>query len=125
MLTHSTVFDENTRAEVTRLQPGKIFVVGLGEAVLAEVIAAFPELAATPGGIVALVGADRYDTARLVAEEVKARLGSVTGVVLAPGDSFADALAVAPLAAAKGWPILLTPGSGPVPDVTLQALGWP
>ena len=54
-----------------------------------------------------LTGVDRYDTARLVAEQVKARLGTVSGAVFARGDSFPDALSVAPLAAAKGWPILL------------------
>jgi putative cell wall-binding protein len=122
LLTSSTALDEGARAEIARLQPGKIFIVGLDEAVVAQVTAAFPDLAAAPGGISVLAGTDRYDTARLVAEQVWAKLGTVTGVVLAPGDSFADALSAAPLAAAKGWPILLTPGEGPIPAVTLEAL---
>ena len=121
LLTHSAVFDDATRAEVARLQPGKIFLVGLEEPVVAQIAAAFPDLA-TSGGTVILVGVDRYDTARLVAEQLKVKLGTVTGVVIAPGDSFADALSAAPLAAVKGWPILLTPGDGPVPDVTVQAV---
>jgi putative cell wall-binding protein len=121
LLTHSAVFDETIRAEVARLQPGKIFLVGLVESVVAQIAAAFPDLA-TSDGIIILTGADRYDTARLVAEQVKVKLGAVTGVVIAPGDSFADALSAAPLAAVKGWPILLTPGDGPVPDVTLRAV---
>jgi putative cell wall-binding protein len=122
LLTHSTEFDEETRAEIARLQPGKIFIVGLEAGLVGQVTAAFPELAALPDGIVVLTGVDRYDTARLVAEQVQIRLGTVSGVVFARGDAFADALSVAPLAAAKGWPILLIPESGAAPEATMQAL---
>ena len=121
LLTRSATLNEATRAEIERLQPVKIYVVGLPSPVIGEISAAFPELDAV-GGIIPLVGADRYDTARLVAEEVRGRLGEVTGVVVVPGDSFPDALAVAPLAAFKGWPILLTPRGGPVPAATQEAL---
>jgi putative cell wall-binding protein len=122
LLTHFAALDEGTAAEITRLQPGKVFLVGLAAPVAAQVEAAFPGLTSAPEGIVALMGTDRYGTAALVAEQVKAKLGDVTGVVLAPGDSFADALSAAPLAAAQGWPILLTPAEGPVPAATVQAL---
>ncbi|MCL5734533.1 MAG: cell wall-binding repeat-containing protein, partial [Actinobacteria bacterium] len=121
LLTHSGRLDEIVQTEIARLAPAKILVIGLGPEVVAQVTAAFPDLAAS-GGVVVLVGANRYDTARLVADEVKARLGSVTGVVVAPGDSFADAVSAAPLAAAQGWPILLTPAGGPLPEETSQAL---
>jgi len=122
LLTPSTSLDERTVTEISRLQPGKIFIVGLEATVVAQVRAAFPDLAATSDGIVALVGVDRYDTARLVAEQAALKLGTVTRVVIAPGDSFADALSAGPLAAAEGWPILLTPAAGPLPEATLQAL---
>jgi putative cell wall-binding protein/peptidoglycan hydrolase-like protein with peptidoglycan-binding domain len=122
LLTHSNEFDEETRAEVARLQPAKVFIVGLEAAVVEQVTGAFPDLAATPEGIVVLTGADRYDTARMVAEQVKARLGAVSGVVFARGDAFPDALSVAPLAAVKGWPILLTAGNGPLPAASMEAL---
>jgi len=123
LLTRSTSLDEGTASEIARLQPGKIFIVGLETAVVSQVEVAFPDLAAVPEGIVVLAGANRYETARLVAEQVKVKLGVVTGVVITPGDSFADALSAGPLAAAEGWPILLTPSGGPVPDTTVQALG--
>jgi putative cell wall-binding protein len=122
LLTHSSYLDETTRAEIVRLQPQTIFVVGLEAAVVTQVAAAFPELAATPERIVRLVGLNRYDTARLVAEQVHQRTGDVSGAVLVPGDSFADALSVGPLAAAKGWPVLLTPTYGPLPEETAAAL---
>ena len=120
LLTHPSTLDAATAAEIARLAPGKIFLVGLETAVADQVRAAFPALAADD--VVSLLGADRYDTARLVAREVKAKLGGISEVVLAPGDSFADALSAAPIAAAKGWPILLTPADGPVPETSLEAL---
>jgi hypothetical protein len=39
-----------------------------------------------------------------------------------PTDSFIEALAVAPLAAANGWPILLSPKESPVPRATRNAI---
>ena len=55
-----------------------------------------------------IAGSNRFATAALVADAVKAKLGTVTKIVVANGMTYPDALAVAPLAAAKGWPILLT-----------------
>jgi len=121
LLTRSTGLDGATRAEIERLGPARVFAVGLPPTVVTQLKEAFPDLDAA-GAIVALTGTDRYDTARMVALEVKNRLGQVRGAVIVPGDAFADALAVAPLAAFKGWPILLTPGSGPLPSSTLEAL---
>jgi len=121
LLTGSTIFGDTTRLEVIRLAPGKIFLVDVAPLVVEQVRAAFPDLDAA-GSILVLEGADEYDTARLVAEQLAARLGSVTGVVLVPGDKFPDAIAVAPIAGVKGWPILLTPALGPLPEATASAL---
>ncbi len=68
-----------------------------------------------------LAGADRFATAGVVADAVKARLGSVDTIVVANGMTYADALAVAPLAAAKGWPILLT-RTASLPSPTASAV---
>jgi N-acetylmuramoyl-L-alanine amidase len=119
-------FDARVREEVARLDPDKIFVVGLGSAVVDAITASFPHLASS-GSIVALNSVDPYDTTRLVAAQVKDKLGSVSGVVLVPGDealSWAGyaAVAVSPVAAAKGWPILFTPVAGPLPASTTEAL---
>ncbi len=118
LLTPSTGLSAAVGAELRRLKPQKVYVIGLPAALDAQVKAAVPGLVPT-----VIRGLDRYDTARLVAEELKTKLGARTKVVVAPGDSFPDALAVAPLAAAKGWPILLTPQSGTTtPTPTLTAL---
>ena len=54
--------------------------------------------------------------------QVKTKLGEVSKVVIAPSDSFLEAIAVAPLASASGWPILLTPQQGELPSPTARAL---
>lgn len=70
-----------------------------------------------------IAGADRYQTAALVAERVMEVTGPDFGqhAFIARGDSFPDALSASPLAYANASPILLTkPGS--VPAATADAL---
>ena len=65
-----------------------------------------------------LAGATRYETAAAVADElVRVRGEPPTGVVLASGEAFADALTGSVPAAMRGWPVLLTP-SDELADVT-------
>ena len=56
-----------------------------------------------------LWGADRYETAAAIAEEFAAELGWIDTVIVASGESFADALAATPLARVMNAPILLSP----------------
>jgi subtilisin family serine protease/N-acetylneuraminic acid mutarotase len=57
-----------------------------------------------------LRGVDRYDTAIKIARAMfPGALPAGSGLVLAPGDSFQEALCGAPLASAYGGPVLLTP----------------
>jgi hypothetical protein len=49
-------------------------------------------------------GSDRYETSI----EIAKKLGSAATAVIATGDNFPDALSIAPIAAIKGYPILLT-----------------
>ncbi len=121
LLTHFAALDEATAAEITRLRARQDLLGWPGGAGVRPGRGPLFLVSRRAEGIVALMGTDRSDTAASVAERVKAKLGAVTGVVLAPGDSFADALSAAPLAAAQGWPILLTPAEGPVPAATIQA----
>jgi len=126
LLTPPGFLDARVVDEVVRLSPDKIFVIGLGPAVVGAIRGAFPDAAAS-GSIVTIGGTDAYDTARLVAAQVAAEVGSVSGAVLVPGDdalSWAGyaAVSVSPLAAAQGWPILFTPAAGLLPEATAQAL---
>jgi putative cell wall-binding protein len=56
-----------------------------------------------------LWGADRYETAAEIAEEFAAAAGTIDTVIVASGESFADALAATPLASVLDAPILLSP----------------
>ena len=96
-------------AEIDRLNVQEIYVLG-GEAAVGPAV--YNALAGTvgPGDIRRLAGSNRYGTANLIAEEVVARRGADydgTAFVVT-GSDFPDALAVSPIAAANGWPILLT-----------------
>jgi len=102
--------------ELARLAPSKVFVIGLPGRMKAEVAAVLPDAA-----IEIIRGVDRYETSALLAEALSAKIGAVERVVIAPGDKFPDALSVAPLAAERGWPILLTPAAGPLPEVSAAA----
>ncbi|MCY3586703.1 MAG: cell wall-binding repeat-containing protein [Acidimicrobiaceae bacterium] len=56
-----------------------------------------------------LWGDDRYETAAEIAEEYVAWAGPINTVIVASGETFADALAVTPLARVRNAPILLSP----------------
>lgn len=110
----------NVASELTRLRPAKVFLVGLPSSFAPSVRAAVSGL--TDDNIVVLKGADRYETAALVAAAVKTKLGTVSKVVIAPGDSYGFALAASSLAAAQGWPLLLMPAGGPLPQSAKDAI---
>lgn len=120
LLTPNTILPSNVAAELKRLNPAKVFIIGLPASFIAKVKAALPGLAT--GQAVLLSGSTRYQTAAIVAQVIKAKLGSISGVIIAPGDRFPDGLAAAPLGANKGWPILLTPALGPFPKVSADAI---
>ncbi len=68
-------------------------------------------------------GVDRYDTAvRLSKAICPAALPAGSGLVLAPGETFPEALCGAPLAAAYGGPVLLTPSAGLRNEVRTEIL---
>ncbi|MBU2603117.1 MAG: cell wall-binding repeat-containing protein [Actinobacteria bacterium] len=113
ILTPSWGLPSSVRDELIRLNPGKIFFIGLSDTLKPAI------QAAAPGASIQTVrGVNRYHTATLIAEELRAKRGTIPWVVLTPGDKFPDALSVAPLAANKGWAILLTPAAGPLPAMT-------
>jgi putative cell wall-binding protein len=105
--------------EIERLNPSQIFLVGVSGP--SKVKRQLRDLLPDPE-IVDLTADGPYETAALVAQEVSAKLGTVSKVVIAPSDSFAEAIAVSPLAAAKGWPILLSPLEGDTPAATTDAI---
>ena len=121
LLTSSTSLSTRVRDELVRLKATKVYVVGLSTTIVNLVKAALPTL--TPEQIVVLVGADRYQTAALVAGKVKELTGDTPArAFIVPDDVYGSSLAAAAVAAANGWPILLTPAAGPFPSASSQAI---
>lgn len=116
LLTRTGTLPAVVTAELDRLNPRTIVVLGGKEAVSEGVIAA-----ATPyaGNVERIGGADRYETAALVADW--AFDPSVPAAYLASGTDFPDALAGAAAAGHKGAPVLLTKPSS-LPDATARSL---
>lgn len=106
-----------TVAELTRLRPQRIVVLGGTGAVGPKTVAALAEY--TDGPVDRIGGADRFATAALIGKTV-AQPG-VEKVYIANGLNFPDALAASATAARDGHPILLvTPTS--IPAATKAAL---
>jgi putative cell wall-binding protein len=121
VLTPSTGLTASVKAELARLNPDIVFFIGLSDSVKPGIQQAVPT-----AEIRTVRGVNRYETAAMLADLLQARLGeqskTVTKFVLASGDVFPDALSVGPLAASKGWAILLTPQAGPLPEFTKSAV---
>lgn len=116
LLTGPDDLPEVTRAELGRVLAADavVHVLGGERAVSARVAAQVEELGHT---LVRHGGEDRYGTAAAVASA----LPEASTAVLAAGDRFADALPAGPVAAAAGWPLLLTTPTG-LPQATRDAL---
>lgn len=110
--------------EIARLRPSEVVVLG-GTAAISD--ATFEQLVAAPDGATGrrIAGSDRYDTAARIAETLWSMSGdgarSSEGAFVVSGQTFADAVAVAPLAARKAHPILLVTRES-VPTATRDLL---
>ena len=92
-----------TAAELKRLAPERVVLVG-GEGVLdRQMPTRIRALLGATTAVDRIGGADRYETARMVA----ARFGSSSTVYVVTGGDFADALGAAAVAGAKKAPVLL------------------
>jgi len=117
LLTRTGSLPAVVAAELDRLNPKTIVVLG-GKAAVAEgVIAAATTYA---GNVERIGGADRYETAALVADW--AFDPGVPAAYLASGTDFPDALAGAAAAGHRGGPVLLTKPSS-LSDATAHRLG--
>jgi len=116
LLTPAGGLPDTVVAEIRRLNPSQVFLVGIGDG--SSTILRQVRQVTRAASITTLVGRDRYETAALVADQLRVKAGAPSKVVIAPGDTFADALSVGPLAAVNHWPILYTPQHGTLPRVT-------
>ncbi|MBV4438473.1 cell wall-binding repeat-containing protein [Clostridium tyrobutyricum] len=103
LLTTSKTLNSTIKSEITRLKAKNIIEIG-GTASISSNIENQLENEMSLK-VTRLGGIDRYETSANVARE----LGDVSDIVLTSGLGYADALSIAPIAASKGYPILLTP----------------
>ncbi len=113
LLTSSVSLPESTRAEIERLHPDRIVLLGGPAAVSTAVEAELAALA--PDGVLRIGGTDRYETAAMISRTYFAP--SAGTVYVATGLNFPDALAGVPGAGSADAPILLV-RTGSVPATT-------
>ncbi len=101
-----------TAAELIRLAPGRIVVLG-GPTMISDALLAKLDTL-TAGSATRLAGADRYGTA--VAVSAATYPTHVTTLYVATGAAFADGLAAGPVAGLAGGPLLLV-GRDTLPSV--------
>ena len=103
-------------AEIERLDPSKIVVIGGLPSVSA---AAYTELTALTDEIERIAGANRYETSRLIAESA---FESAEVAYVATGANFPDALAAGAAAAKSDAPVVLVNGASREIDAATSAL---
>lgn len=117
LLTSATGMSSSVQAELRRLSPAKIVVVGGTSAVPASVQTALA--AFTTGAVTRVSGSDRFATAAALS---KSSFGAgVANVFVATGRDFPDALSGSAAAGAQGSPVLLV-DTNAVPAATTVEL---
>jgi putative cell wall-binding protein len=112
LLVRATSIPPPVSAELARLSPGQIVILG-GPSVVSEGVAA-SLTAYTTGGVTRLAGSDRYATAAAISAATYA-VGPPVAFI-ATGENYPDALSGGPAAAAARGPLLLVrAGSIPAP----------
>lgn len=124
LLTDTRAVPADVIAEVERLGASRAYVLGGAEAVDPQVVTQLVAVMG-PGSVTRLSGADRYATAAKIADEVIKLHPAYDGTILvATGANYPDALAAAPLATHRGWPVVLANPNGAVnvPDSATNAV---
>lgn len=118
LLTQSAAIPAEVSAEITRLSPDKIVVVGGTASVSASVYA---QLATIQPNIVRIGGANRFEASRnIVADAFTAEQPSTA--YIATGLNYPDALGASAAGGAFGYPVILVNGSSSTIDAPTMAL---
>lgn len=118
LLVRGTSIPEVAAAELRRLKPARIVVLG-GSSVISEGVAAALRPFATSGTVTRLAGADRYATA-IAASTATTGTDAPRTVYVASGLAFADGLSATPAAAKANGPLLIVPGTSLPPSVAAE-----
>ncbi|EFG86647.1 cell wall-binding repeat-containing protein [Clostridium carboxidivorans] len=101
--------DNRVKTELKRLNVKQVFIIG-GKGVISK--NAEDTLNGADIKTTRLYGQDRYETSVKIAEQLG---NNVKEIAVASGENFPDAMSIAPIAAQKSMPIILTSG-GKLPD---------
>ena len=124
LLSDTDSLPDSTMAEIDRLGATEAIILG-GTGAISSAAEEALKSRLGADSVTRIGGADRYETAHMVAEAAIDAMGNrYDGTAFAAtGGDFPDALAGAPLAAANGWPIYLVPPAGSAPTAIMQAAG--
>jgi putative cell wall-binding protein len=117
LIVRPQVIPASVRAEIVRLQPQKIVVVG-GPSSVSSLV--FEDLRTLTPSITRIDGADRYEVSRNLAEFAFGD-GSAVAYV-ANGGNFPDALSAGAAASSKGAPVILLNGVAPTLDASTKSV---
>ena len=112
LLSQTSTLDPVLASEIARLNPNNVIVLGGEGAISLQVSDALGRLTNSRGvriGVERIGGRDRYDTSTKIARRLAEIRGAPSTAILASGEAFPDALAAAPYAARRGYPVILTP----------------
>jgi putative cell wall-binding protein len=120
LLTPGGALDTRAAAEIKRLGAKTAYVLG-EQAAISNAAAQQLQTNAGITSVVRVGGANRFETAAAIKAQIEKLTGkSSSAVYIVNGNTFADAMSVAPLAAKQIRPILLASSS--LPTSTAQAL---
>jgi len=123
LLAEPTSLPASTKAEIERLGATHAVILG-GTGAVSDAVTTQIGSTGDIETVERIAGTSRYQTADAVALRVIAELGvDYDGTAfVATGANFPDALAAAPLAAAKGWPLFLAHPTSGLTDATKAAM---
>jgi putative cell wall-binding protein len=121
LLVTPTSIPASVAAELQRLDPQRIVVVGGPTSVNASVKSALEAYVPSPSDVDRIGGPDRFSTSRMIVADAWGSDASAH-VFLATGLNFPDALAAVPAAGVRGAPIILVPGSAGTLDTATRSL---
>lgn len=108
LLTKASSLPTTVADAIADLGASSVIVLGGPGAVSSAVATAAAEAASIEASeVVRIGGADRYETAALIADELGVTPGA--GVTVVSGETYADAASAASFSAMHGMPVLLTP----------------
>lgn len=119
LLTDPVSLPSSVAAELVRLRPERVVVVGSALTISAPVLDAVARASGAPTQRIG--GKDRYETSRLLVDDVFDR-DRTAQVFLATGTNYPDALSVGPIAGRRHEAVLLVDGAQPAADTPTRQL---